>query len=82
MLDHDGIERHGIKAIAKALLFLLFVGFGTGWRRCLWMGYYKMIFAMLKRNDLTLMTRELYGERWELLFQKGLVYLQYALTTA
>jgi len=24
-----------------------------------------MIFAMLKRNDLTLMTRELYGERWD-----------------
>jgi len=38
MLDHDGIERHGIKAIAKALLFLLFVGFGTGWRRC-WDGW-------------------------------------------
>ncbi len=44
MLDHDGIERHGFQAMAKALLFLLFVGFGTGWRGVLvdgvlgWMG--------------------------------------------
>jgi len=40
MLDHDEVERHGFQAIAKVLLFLLFVGFCTGWRGVLVDGYY------------------------------------------
>jgi hypothetical protein len=39
MLDHDEIERQGLQAMTKVLLpFLLFVGFGMGWREgaCGW----------------------------------------------
>jgi len=47
-----GLKGMAFEAIAKVLLFLLFVGFCAGWRGVLAGWYYKMTFTMLKKIQI------------------------------